>query len=259
LQKNYMIFEESMMLSKEYETNLNIANAIRYAIREDQIIPFFQPIIDLKNNRVSKYECLVRLRQDNGEILSPNAFLSISQKLKLYPKITEIMIQKTFEFFQNNGFGFTINLAFDDIFNERTNRYIFNKIDEYGVAGQLTFEILETQQLENDPAVQEFIRKVKATGAEIAIDDFGSGFANFEHMTKIDADYIKIDGSLIKNIDTDLNARLVVETIVVFAKKLGMKTVAEFVHSEQILKYVNALEIDYAQGYYLGKPEMELR
>jgi len=104
----------------------------------------------------------------------------------------------------------------------------------------------------------KFIEDIYSHGAKIAIDDFGSGFANFQHMTTIHSDYMKIDGSLIKNIDTDKNARLVVETIVVFAKKLGKKTIAEFVHSQEVYDVVKELDIDYVQGYHLGMPMAEI-
>lgn len=126
------------------------------------------------------------------------------------------------------------------------------------MAAQLTVEILETQKNDNTIVVNEFIENVYRVGASIAIDDFGSGFANFEHMTKMRSDIMKIDGSLIKNIDKDKNARLVVETIIVFARKLGKKIVAEYVHNEAVFNVVKELGIDYAQGYYLGKPEAEV-
>lgn len=255
---SYMIFEEGMMLNKQYKENLYIANAIRRAIKTDNIFPFYQPIVDLKTSKIAKYECLVRLREKNNNIMSPFSFLSVSQKLKLYPKITQIMIEKTFKKFQNTGLNFTINLAFDDIFNRETHNFIFEKIEHYQIAKQLTFEILETQELENKPQIRAFIRKLKALGVKVAIDDFGSGFANFKHMTTIDADFIKIDGSLIKNINIDDNAKLVVETIVIFAKKLGVKTIAEFVHSQEVLDVVASLNIDYVQGYHLGEPKQEL-
>jgi EAL domain-containing protein (putative c-di-GMP-specific phosphodiesterase class I) len=186
--------------------------------------------------------------------MSPITFLEIAQKIKLYPQITKIMIEKTFSFFKGNGLNFNINLSFEDILHKDTRNFIFNKIEEYDIAGQLTLEILETQQMENEVLVREFIDTVYVYGADIAIDDFGSGFANFKHMTQIRAEYIKIDGSLIQNIDTDKNALLVVETIIIFAQKLNMKTVAEFVHSKEIFDIVCRLNVDYVQGYYLSEP-----
>ena len=133
------------------------------------------------------------------------------------------------------------------------------KLRDSGLGGRVTFEILETQELGNAEVVKSFVAEVQRYGATVAIDDFGSGFANFENLTRINADTIKIDGSLIRKVDEDVNARVVVETIVTFAKKLGMKTVAEFVHSESVLQAVQELGIDYAQGYFLGRPEPALK
>ena len=250
----YMIFNEDLQLAQKYEENIKMANTIKNAISLDNIIPYFQPIFDLNTGNIAKYEALVRLVQEDGSVLSPFAFLEASQKVKLYPQITKTMIEKTFSYFSQKDVNFSINLSFDDILNKKTREFLFNKISEYDIASQLTIEILETLENDDAIAVDEFIEKVYQSGAIIAIDDFGSGFANFQHMTTMRSDIMKIDGSLIKNIATDKNARLVVETIIVFAKKLNKKIVAEFVHSKEVYDIVKDLEIDYAQGYYLGKP-----
>jgi len=252
--KDFLIFDEKLRDMNRTESNVKMANIIKHAISSNSILPYFQPIYDTKTGEIEKYECLVRLKKENGDILAPTSFLDISQTIKLYSYITEIMIEKTFSYFSKNGFNFSVNLSFSDILNSKTRKYIFDKIKEHNIGKQLTIEILETQEIENDKRINTFISDVYATGAKIAIDDFGSGFANFEHMTSIDSDYMKIDGSLIKNIDKDQNARLVVETIIVFAKKLNKKTVAEFVHTKEVEDVVKELGVDYVQGYYLGKP-----
>ncbi|MEA2098774.1 MAG: EAL domain-containing protein [Campylobacterota bacterium] len=255
LGKDFLIFDEELREVSQSENNVKMANIIKNAIASDGIIPYFQPIYDAKTGKIEKYECLVRLKKENGDVLAPGAFLDISQTIKLYSSITEIMIEKTFSYFSKNGFNFSVNLSFSDILNKKTRKYIFDKIIEHDIGKQLTIEILETQEIENDSRVETFIAEVYSHGAKIAIDDFGSGFANFEHMTSIDSDYMKIDGSLIKNIDVDENARLVVETIILFAKKLNKKTVAEFVHTKQVENVVKELGIDYVQGSYLGVPQ----
>ncbi|HIP19491.1 MAG TPA: EAL domain-containing protein [Sulfurimonas sp.] len=256
--KEYLVFDEDLQLAKQYESNINMANTIKNAISNDRIFPYFQPIVDLKTGTIEKYECLVRLLDDDGSILPPFAFLDVSRKIRLYPIITEIMIEKSFSYFKENGLKFTVNLSFSDITNEKTTKFIFEKIKKYGIASQLTIEILETQENDNVKVVNAFIENIYDLGSSIAIDDFGAGFANFEHMTTIRSDIMKIDGSLIKNIDKDKNARLVVETIIVFARKLGKKIIAEYVHNEAVCKVVQELGVDYAQGYYLGKPEQEV-
>jgi EAL domain-containing protein (putative c-di-GMP-specific phosphodiesterase class I) len=255
--RDFMIFEKDLMLAQQYEKNIRIANTIRDAIAKDKIIPYFQPIFDTYTLKVEKYEALVRLVKEDT-VLTPYHFLDISQKIKLYPQITEIMIEKTFSMFELNEEDFSINLAFSDITNHKTYDMIFEKIVEHNIAKQLTIEILENQMIEDDRIMFDFINRVYSLGAKIAIDDFGSGFANFEYMTKIRSDYMKIDGSLIKNIDTDKNARLVVETIVVFAKKLGKKTIAEFVHSKEVYNVVKEIGIDYVQGFYFAEPSATL-
>lgn len=168
------------------------------------------------------------------------------------------MIEKTFSYFRDKEFDFSINISFSDILNEQTRTILFRKIEEYDIASKLTIEILETMSNDNEQLVKEFIEKVYASGAKIAIDDFGSGYANFEHMTSMRSDIMKIDGSLIKNIDKDKNARLVVETIIVFARKLNKKIIAEYVHSKEVFEVIKELDIDYAQGYYFGKPEAQI-
>ncbi len=251
---NYMIFNEDLKLAKQYEENIKMANIIKDAIVKGNIIPYFQPIVDVQTQKIIKYEALVRLCLDE-KVLSPFTFLETSQKIKLYPQITAIMIEKTFAYFAKKDMGFSINISFSDILDEQTRDLLFEKIEKYGIAAQLTIEILETMSNDNEKLVNKFIDKVYKSGAKIAIDDFGSGYANFEHMTGMRSDFMKIDGSLIKNIDKDMNARLVVETIIVFARKLGKKIIAEYVHSAEVFNVVKELDIDYAQGYYFGKPQ----
>jgi EAL domain-containing protein (putative c-di-GMP-specific phosphodiesterase class I) len=127
-------------------------------------------------------------------------------------------------------------------------------LDEYKIGERVTFEIVESESIDNFFKVLEFIKNVKSYGCKIAIDDFGTGYSNFEYLLKLKADYIKIDGSMIREIDTNKEAQLVVSTIVDFAKKIGMKTVAEFVENESIFKTVKSLGIDYSQGYYFSVP-----
>jgi len=253
--KNFLVYNDSLGLTQEYEANIKIVKMIKKAIQTDNIIPYFQPVFDVNSMQIEKYESLMRLKTEEGEILSPYFFLEIAQKIKLYPKLTHIMIEKTFSYFAKNGLSFSINLAFSDITNNGTRKFLFAKVDEYKIAHQLTIEILETQEIDNEAVMLEFINAVYSLGAKIAIDDFGSGFANFENMTKIKSDYMKIDGSLIRDLDVDANAKLVVETIIIFAKKLGKKTIAEFVSSEKIFDIVKEMGVDYMQGYYLGEPK----
>lgn len=249
-----LLFNHNLMLSNNHKNNIKVANELRLAIEDDRIIVFYQPIFNALTQKVDKYECLTRLKKEDGEILLPLYFLGIAQKIKLYPEITKIMISKSFKKFSNTNLNFSLNLEFEDILNDDISDFIIESIQKYSIANQLTFELLETQELNDLQKIKNFIKKIKDLGAKIAIDDFGSGYSNFEYLIKMDSDYLKIDGSLIKNIDRDENSRVVVNTIISFAKSLNMTVVAEYVHSEEIFKIVKELGVDLIQGFYLGEP-----
>jgi len=255
---NFAIYSDALLLTPEYKTNIAMVKKVRIAVQNNKIIPFYQPIIDLSSEKIVKYECLARLIDEDGSIILPYEFLPIANKIRLYDEVTRLMVTHAFKRFSGTEMAFTINLSMDDIYDSKTQKIIFDLIDQYQVASQVTFEILETQELKNDDTIVDFIEKIQGMNGEIAIDDFGSGFSNFERMTRIHANVIKIDGSLIKNIHKDPNARIVVETIINFANKLGMQVVAEFVHSRAVLGEVKTLGVTHAQGYFFGKPEPDL-
>ena len=160
--------------------------------------------------------------------------------------------------FKTNEIEFSINLSVMDIAEPQILDYIVMMLQRYSIGSRVVFEIVESEYIENFNIVTSFIDEVKKYGCKIAIDDFGTGYSNFEYLIKLKADYLKIDGSLIKNINTDYNAFLVVSTIVEFSKKLNMQTIAEFVENEEVFKIVQQLGIDYSQGYYFSTPKEKL-
>ena len=143
----------------------------------------------------------------------------------------------------------------DDITNKDTVRYITHKLEKYDIANRVIFEIVESEGIDNFEEVSLFIKTMKEYGCKIAIDDFGTGYSNFEYLMKLNVDFIKIDGSFIKDIDTSSQSQLISNLIITFAKQQGISTIAEFVHSKEVLAKVQDMGIDYSQGYHLGKPE----
>ena len=150
---------------------------------------------------------------------------------------------------------FSINLMIEDIKNEKTVDFLFRKLIETNLANRVILEIVESEGIEKFEEVGDFIKKAKALGCKVAIDDFGTGYSNFEYIIKLNVDFIKIDGSLIKNIHIDDNVRLTVSTIANFAKVLGIQTVAEYVHCQEVQNVVESLGIDFSQGYLFHEPE----
>ena len=185
-------------------------------------------------------------------------FLDVAKHSKIYSKLSMSLIQKAFETFQISSNGFSINLSYLDMTNIVTTTFIIEKLEEFNVGPWVIFEILESDGIENYEAIAKFIDQVKSYGAKIAIDDFGSGYSNFERLTELRVDFIKIDGSLIKNIHQNEETKIIVKTIVNFAKELNIKTIAEYVHSDEVFNCVKEIGIDYAQGFHIGKPKPEL-
>ena len=249
------IYEESKNIEERYKENIELATQIKEAILGNRIICHYQPLLNIENSEIYSYESLVRLIDNKGNSLAPYKFLDFSKKIKLYSSITKIVVAQACKTFQNRDENFSINLSVDDIKDLETVDFILKTIKETNTSRRVTFEILESEGIENYQEVISFINQIKSLGARIAIDDFGTGYSNFEHLLRLDVDYIKIDGSLIKNIVTDDKHRLIVETIVSFARRIGIKTVAEFVSDEKILQTIKEIGISCAQGYHIGKPE----
>lgn len=257
--KSYLIYDKSLRKDDDYAQNMVWIKKIQDALLEDRIRPFFQPIIDNETGLITKYEALVRLVEKEGKVISPFFFLDIAKKANLYSQITHVMIDKSFEKFeQYKDYEFSINLTIDDITNQDTINYIVTKLSNYENSQRVIFEVVESEEIQDYKEINSFIKKIKEYGAKIAIDDFGSGYANFEHILTLDADFIKIDGSLIKNINRDRNALIITEAIIEFSKKLNRKTIVEYVHNEDIYDIVRAYGADYSQGFYLGEPSEDL-
>lgn len=250
----YWIYEDSMQFKDVYESNLRISIKVREAIENSGIVPYFQPILSNKTGKIIKYECLARLVDSQGNVLPPNQFLPIAKTIKVYSHVTTTIMDKAFEVFKDNEYPFTLNISIDDIMSVEIYNFIMNKLKETQMGNRVIFELLESEHIEDYNKVSRFITEVRRLGAKVAIDDFGSGFSNFSYLSRIKVDYLKIDGSLIKNVDSDKNSEVVVQTIVDFAKKLGIETIAEYVHSSTVLAKVKLLGIDFSQGYYIDEP-----
>ena len=256
INKAFLFYDEALKTKERYKENIKWANILSDALDNHRIVPYYQPIFNNETSEIEKYECLVRLIDIEGQIISPKYFLNIAKKSRLYTKITKMVLRKAFEFLKNNSAEVSINLSVEDILDQTVLGYINKLLTENpSLKSRVCFEITETEGFENFDQVSQFIGEMKKMGCKIAIDDFGTGYSNFEYLMHLKVDYLKIDGSLIKNINQDTNSRLIVENIVAFSNSMGIKTIAEFVHSIEIFEEVKTLKINYSQGYYFGEPK----
>jgi len=198
------------------------------------------------------------MKDDNGNLYTPDKFLELSKRANIYPKITKIVIDKVCEKINQKPFYVSVNLDVLDFENDDIKNYILEKLKYENFKKYVNFELLETADLTNNEDVFDFVKKLKENGSKILIDDFGSGFSNFSTIFRFNIDGIKIDGSLIKDILIDKFAQDLVISIVEFAKKRGIITIAEYVSNKEIYEFVKKIGIDYSQGYYFSPPKPDL-
>jgi len=255
LRKSFLFYSDAQKTRSRFKDNLKWLKILSNAIDGDRIFPFYQPIMTNATGKIEKYECLARIVDSEGKIILPKNFLELAKKSRLYPKITRGMLKKTFETFRNIDTEFSLNLSIEDFFDPYLLQYIKIALNEApSIRKKVTFEILESEGIKNYRELTSFIQDMKKLGCKIALDDFGTGYSNFEYLVKLNLDFLKIDGSLIRKLDRDSGTRIIVENIVNFSKKLGIQTVAEYVHSNEIFSIVKELGIDYSQGFLLGEP-----
>lgn len=251
-------FDSSIMLQEEYSNHITWTRKVEDALNEGRIIPYFQPIKNGHTGQIEKYESLARLIEDDT-IYTPDKFIEVSQRAKFYPKITQSVINKIFEYFKDkDDVSFSINLSLEDIINEETKALLFTKLKEYNYGQRVVVELLETEEISDFDLLNAFIKEVKKYGAKVAIDDFGAGYSNYNYILNLDIDFIKLDSSLIENIDNDIEAMKVVSGIVVTARDLNLKVIAEKVHSQNIEDLLTMIGVDYLQGYHIGKPQKDI-
>ena len=239
----------------EAQHNLKILSLIKYALNNGGVLLYLQPIVDNNTGNIKRYEALLRIKDKNSNILSPFHFLEIAKKTKYYPQLTLSIIKQVFNVLDQLDTKISINLSAVDIEKEHIRNSILKLLEaNKDKAKKLTFELLE-EDVKDFSVVTEFIKRIKSFGIQIAIDDFGSGYSNFERLLDYQPDILKIDGSLVKNIEKDRFSRNLIEVIVNFAKRQNLQTIAEFVENENIYRILKEMGVDFSQGYYFGKPE----
>ena len=233
---------------------------ILHALEKDLFLPWYQPILDLKSNTVGHYEALARLRTETGEILAPAKFIDTAERFGLVESIDRVIIEKVMLrqaslARKGNRCAFSINLSGKEMGDKGILDFLVRTVSTTGAdPGRLIFEITETAAIQEFDRAVRFINDLKKMGLRFSLDDFGVGFTSFHYLKEMKVDYIKIDGSFIKRLDENPHDQLFVKAIISVAKGMGIKTVAEFVEREAVLKLLKEYGVDYGQGYFIGKP-----
>ena len=233
---------------------------IKEALAEERLLCLYQPIYHTKTQKVSKYEALVRLidKEDPQKHIEPKYFINMIKGTTQYIKMSKLVLRQVFNVLhQYPELELSLNLDLDDLYNADMMKLITQELSRNKkAANRLTFEILESHEIKEYEQVALIFQQLKTFGSKIAIDDFGSGYANYVYLIKLDIDILKIDGNIIQELECNMErTKEMIESINTLAKVYGYEVVAEFVSSKEIYEIVSELDITYSQGYYFGKPE----
>jgi len=255
---SYTDINKSIQLRNE---KLEKRDFLLQVIEEDRLVAVFQPVLNISDLKtINKYEALMKIVGKDGELISPYEYILIAEEFSFVEKIDLIIIEKSIQILQkhkhlNNDIILDLNLSGKEITMVDFIGKIENLMDKYNVEPKnVIFEITETAAIKDIELAKDFIGRFKSKGFKFALDDFGIGFSSLFYLKNLNVDYVKIDGYFVKDIATSVESYYLIKSLASMAKAFNTKTIAEFVESKEILMKLKELDIDYAQGYYIGKP-----
>lgn len=255
---SFKIYDPSSTFIKKQQENIYWIHKIKEAFEEERLITYYQPIVNNSTGNIEKYECLIRICE-NGILTPPIRFMEASKLTGTLSLVTKTVIEQSFKKFSDTKYEFSINITSTDLYLDFLEEYLLKYAQKYNICPtRVALEILEDIDTLNTAEILKQLNSLRYLGFKISIDDFGSRSSNFSRLLEFSPDYLKIDGSFIKNILSDKKSLIIVEAIVLLCKKSNIKVIAEFVHNKDVQARVKELGIEYSQGYYWGEPKEEL-
>lgn len=246
----------------KYRSNLAGIQAIRKALADDRLSLFYQPVFEIEERSMKMAHCeiLLRIRSENGELYSPARFIPIAEKYNIMTEIDQWVFTQVIEWLAEHQDKHVIprllvNLSGLSFTDDDFSSFIVERLSRGDIdPSHIAFEISESATVRNFEKVSVFIERIRALGCELALDDFGAGFSSFAYLKKLSFDYLKIDGSLVRNIAENQVDRDMVAAINQIGHTVGARTIAEFVEDDAALKCLREMKVDFAQGYGLRMP-----
>lgn len=251
----YQFYTREIQQKSEYRHEL--LNNLIEAFNNGELKPYFQPIIDLKTNKITKCETLARWQQDNGSFVPTIEFINLAEESGLINKIDLFMLQESGKSLLEIGSNIELSINVSPrLFQTRDNALEkwTASIKEISKSIKITVEITERLLTEDSDKALLVLNELKSFGVKIAIDDFGTGYSSLNYLMKFPVDIIKIDRSFIKQIGVEPSSEVLIETIFAMANRLGIQVIAEGIETKAQLDYVKKNNCNYTQGYLIGKP-----
>jgi len=234
---------------------LTWADRIREAIDQERIVVYAQPIFDLRSHSVAREELLVRMLDENDDVIPPSSFLPTAERLGLIVEIDRMVLGKAIEL-AGRSRPIAVNVSGASLCEPALIEDVEAAISDGLNPGWLDFEITETAAITNMDHAKNFAHTVTGMGCGLGLDDFGTGFSSFSYLKDLPVQHLKLDIEFIRNLPTSPVDQKLVQAMVQFAKAFGQETVAEGIEDAETLAMVRAFEIDYAQGFHIGEPAL---
>ncbi len=254
------------LLSREDQSQQRMSERVFWkqkvedALRKNRFLLYVQPILRIRDHTIAHYEVLLRMQGDDGEIIGPAQFIEVAERSGLIHFIDRMVMSETIRYQalareQGLSITFSMNLSAHAFKNPDLLSLLKQLLKETGLnPRRLVFEMTETAALTDIIAARQFMEAINEIGCSFALDDFGTGFSSFYYLKNLPFEFIKIDGSFIQKLGTNTDDQVLVKAIGEIAKAFGRKTIAEYVEDEKAFSLLTEYEIDYAQGYYIGRP-----
>lgn len=262
---NWHIFDFADDSLQELKNEHHLMGVIRRALKEDLFKLYFQPILDVNSQKISHYEVLLRLKDEEGDSISPSLFIPVAERVGLINELDTWVVNHIFAKVTHlspqfkDKLKFAINISAPSLQDQYFASKLFKISEKYHIPPQMIIvELTETAYIDNLAQVLANLNFLNEKGFDIALDDFGVGFSSFSYMKQLPLTYVKLDGSYVKDLATNEKNKAFIESVVILAKAFDMKTIAEFVQDRNTLLELKEIGVDYAQGYFLGRAKPQI-
>ena len=251
-----IVYEMSEAQRRVYRDSMDIGEEVKRALQEDRLTFAYQPVVDAATRKVAFHECLLRMRDPNGELVPASQFIPAVEQLGLMRTIDRKVLGLAIRDLEDHpkitlAFNISGLTAADRSWLRALTAQLHGRRD---LARRLIVEITETAALHDIEDSARFVSAVRALGCQVAVDDFGAGYTTFKHLKSLTVDVVKIDGSFVRDISRSSENQIFIRNLLSLARTFGLATVAEFVENAEDADYLTSQGVEFLQGYYFGKP-----
>ncbi len=255
----YQVYAEGDWELKQRRGEMTWVQRLQRALENDSLELFWQPVRSLREELVH-YEVLLRMRKEDGTLVTPDRFIPAAERYNLMPEVDRWVIRNAFDRVRGNGLlkgeeMLFLNLSGTSLSDQGLREFIGERLAETGLSpSRIGFEITETAAIADFDCARDLIQTLRGFGCKVALDDFGTGMSSFSYLKSLSVDFIKIDGSFVRRMEEEAVDRAIVEAINNIAHISGIRTIAEFVENEAVMRRLREIGVDYAQGWAVARP-----